>query len=68
MGIAIGGPDEGPYPRPTYMRLACDAKRSLLCTPFETDVGFLRGMTAATACGWKESPTGFFHCPACSGK
>ena len=70
MCIKITGADEGPYPRPTHIALECDAGKDMFCRGFIqfNNTSWPQASSQAVAQGWKESPTGFFHCPACSGK
>jgi hypothetical protein len=63
MGIKIKVTDEtAPYPRPTSSAFFCHGFVVFDDAPWP--VVYNRAMKL----GWKESPTGTFICPECSGK
>ncbi len=69
MSLKLSGDDHGPYPRPVTLTLECDAATEMFCRGFASfTTGDVAPYEQAMAAGWKESPTGFFHCPECSGK
>jgi hypothetical protein len=71
MGIKVRCTDDtAPYPRPTQITLECDRPSALFCHGFIVfgEMPWTECYSKAMKLGWKESPTGTFICPECSGK
>jgi hypothetical protein len=69
MGISISADETAPIPRPVTIRFECDQRTDVFCRGFvEFKGSWVDAKREATALGWKESPTGTYWCPACSGK
>lgn len=70
MGIKISAKEGGPYPWPTTTTIECDKPTSFFCYGMIVfgEVPWPEAYSKMMKLGWKESPTGTFLCPACSGK
>jgi hypothetical protein len=78
MGLAISGPDSGPFPRPITLALICDGGPTCGAVPdslfpqaqasFKHPDGFIGARATATAAGWLERQAAqgrIFICPDC---
>lgn len=61
MGLKIGGPDSGPFPRQTYLILSCDKCRT---ERVDTEGSYPDQHHRAIVAGWSETPE-MILCPKC---